>query len=490
MRLNIGSACTHVGDVEIHELIQVVEQDAGHGFETRTPYTVNQGVFNPATGRTSVPFSRGSLHSIESRLAIVIPCKNEETSILIGVLLGIPHDCLIIIVSNSIPSNFEAECRLLAKFCDDTQRPGVAVHQQDEGLARAFRSAGMTDLVEKNLPKGRQKTAWRVRNGKGEGMIIGTAIAKLAGKQFVGFIDADNLVTGAVNEYCKVYAAGLHYALHCCNTSETETSSLPHTMVRIKWNSKPKVKDNQLVFEKSGRSSRVVNEWMNRLLDTIVGNAGPGDIIQTANAGEHAMGIDLAMKLRFATGYAVEPYQLVDALERFGTHNSNHRHFADNITDHSHIYRSTCDSSDFESDSNTSVLSSSSSSSSSVSSYFSPSSTYPHTLNPQKIRILQVETCSPHFHDTSKGDGHIQKMQAEGLSTIYHSLLTPAKLKEELRAYLKENLPDVVGADGVPMKACVYPPMDTMDFEVFGEAVKASAGTLKIFGDPEGVVLV
>lgn len=487
MRLNIGSACTTVGNVETHELIRVVEQDAGHSFETNVPNTINSGVFNAVTKRTSVPFSRGSLHSIESRLTIVIPCKDEDTSILIGVLLGIPHDCLIIIVSNSTPSNFEAECRLLEKFCDDTQRPGIAVHQQDKDLAHAFKTAGMVDLVEKHLPDGKQNTTWRVRNGKGEGMIIGTAVAKLAGKQFVGFIDADNLVTGAVNEYCKVFAAGLHYALRCTKSGDSDAGSEPDTMVRIKWNSKPKVKDNQLVFEKSGRSSRVVNEWMNRLLDTIVDNNKPSDIIQTANAGEHAMGINLAMKLRFATGYAVEPAQLVDAWERFGAPILLHSQTG---VKHAPPNRSTCCSHDSNAGSNEVTPVSANSSSSTTSSYFSPSTIRPPTPTSQKIRILQVETCSPHFHDTSKGDDHIQKMQADGLSTIYHSSLIPAKLKEELRVYLKDNLPDVIGVDGVPKKAAVYPPMEMMDFEVFGQAVKASAETLKIFGDMEGKVLV
>lgn len=483
MRLNIGSISSNVGKVETHEIIRVIEQDAGRNFETGKPGLVNSGTFNPATGRKNVPFSHRSLHSIESQLAIVVPCKDEDTSILIGVILGIPHDCLIIIVSNSRPSNFEAECQLLAEHCEDAQRPGIAVHQQNEDLAQAFMSAGISELVEKHSPKGKRKSCHRVRNGKGEGMIIGTAVAKLAGKEFVGYIDADNLVTGAVREYCKVYAAGLFYALHCSKNGGTETENSTQPMVRIKWNSKPKVKNNQLVFEKSGRSSRVVNEWMNKLHDHVVGNHTPTQMIQTANAGEHAMSIDLAMKFRFATGYAVEPFQLIDAWERFGTNKSIDEHDINSIANRFKLHELNRGSPDFETVSGKSTPSSFSPSSSGVSSYFSP------TPTSQKIRILQIETCSPHFHDTSKGEGHIQKMQAEGLSTIYHSSLTPPKLKEELCLYMKENLADVVGRDGVPNKARVYPAMETMDFAAFQDAIKASAGTLKIFGDLEGNVL-
>jgi mannosyl-3-phosphoglycerate synthase len=139
-------------------------------------------------------------------------------------------------------------------------------------------------------------------------MMIGVAIAKLAGKWFVGFIDADNFVPGSVHEYCKVYAAGLHYALQSAKPGETD----PYAMVRINWKSKPKVKDGKLVFEESGRSSHVVNEWFNRLLNELDGSRTRENFIKTGNAGEHAMSLDLALQLRFATQYAVEPFQLID----------------------------------------------------------------------------------------------------------------------------------------------------------------------------------
>jgi hypothetical protein len=118
-------------------------------------------------------------------------------------------------------------------------------------------------------------------------MMIGVAIAKLAGKRFVGFIDADNFVPGSVHEYCKVYAAGLHYALQSAKPGETD----PYAMVRINWKSKPKVKDGKLVFEESGRSSRVVNEWFNRLLNELDDSRTRENFIKTGNAGEHVMSL-------------------------------------------------------------------------------------------------------------------------------------------------------------------------------------------------------
>ncbi|WP_410965849.1 mannosyl-3-phosphoglycerate synthase, partial [Salmonella sp. SAL4438] len=84
-----------------------------------------------------------------------------------------------------------------------------------------------------------------VRNGKAEGMITGMLLAKMAGKDYVGFIDADNYVPGAVNEYVKIFASGL------------AMSNSPYTMVRISWIYKPKVSESGLYFSKWGRVSEI-----------------------------------------------------------------------------------------------------------------------------------------------------------------------------------------------------------------------------------------
>ncbi|KAJ4364194.1 hypothetical protein N0V83_009650 [Neocucurbitaria cava] len=447
MRLNIvpGSSC--IGNVEIHEASRVIELDAGHFKDSNKTGDGNGNPLGSKTGDGNVPFSHASLRAIESQLAIIVPCMNEELTILDGVLHGIPHECLIILVSNSNHCNFRNERALLSDFCHSTQRQGISIHQQDEGLAYAFRVAGMPELVvEKHMPQVKRQSVLRIRNGKGEAMMIGTAIAKLTKKQFVGFIDADNFVAGSVHEYCKAYAAGLHYATRYTDCSNTRTSSgiaysasKPYAMVRIKWNSKPKVKDGKLVFEKSGRCSRVVNEWMNRLSNALGSDDIQSEVIQTANAGEHAMSLELAMKLRFATGYAVEPFQLIDMWEQFGTE-----------TDSYGVSYSTKD-----------------------------------TAAPprRKVQILQIETRNPHFHDISKGHEHIQRMQLQGLSTIYHSSLTPPALKDALWAFMTTDSTFDVQAFGAPEEARVYSPMKMMDFQAFRLALKAHADTVTVSGD-------
>lgn len=238
--------CEQLGNVQINELQHVIELDAG--FRARESQL-------GAGGDVVVPAD--VLASAEEEMVIVIACMNEELQTIEGVLSGVPHDCLPILVSNSDrpgrPSNttgedrYAAEVRLLKTFCGQAHRSAIAVHQEDGGVAAAFRAAGMSEIVD-------VAGTGLVHRGKGEAMIIGMAIAALTGRRCVGFIDADNFVPGSVTEYCKVFAAALHSARSPC------------AMVRVAWNSKPKVRGDRLVFDKKGRSSRVVNEWLNKLL--------------------------------------------------------------------------------------------------------------------------------------------------------------------------------------------------------------------------------
>ncbi|UPX20017.1 Mannosyl-3-phosphoglycerate synthase [Ascochyta rabiei] len=423
MQINIKPQTARVGNVEIHDLFRVTELDSG----LITGPNEHRSL---ADGTSDISLSHTALHAIEMQLAIVVPCMNEERSILEGVLRGIPHDCLIVLVSNSNTDIYKAEFRMLADFCTDTQREGIAVHQQDPGLARAFLDAGMPQIVENTSESQRHNNARRIRNGKGEAMMIGTVFAKLA---------------GAVHEYCKVYAAGLHYALHNTGPENTDTDSHPHAMVRIKWKSKPKIVGNKLVPQEFGRCSRVVNEWMSRLLNSIIGECIDQDFIRTANAGEHAMSVDLALQLSFATGYAVEPFQLIDVWERSG------------------IFPPTPPSAPPR---------------------LGFATPEPGTLGPmtRKLKILQIETLNPHIHDFGKGAGHIQRMQAQGLGTIYHSGLAPPAFKDELKKHMRQEISPQIMEGGVLQQARAYPPMGHMDFVSFEEVLKAQAGTLNMVG--------
>ncbi len=270
------------GPLRIFEVQKVIKLD------TETETVVNNFLYN-------VP--REKIQNLLSDLAIVVPLKDELLITLDGVLKAIPHKCPIIVVSNSkieAPNNFRQEVDLVKHFATLTNSQVILIHQKDNGLARAFEKTGYMDILDRD---------GYIRDGKGEGMVVGLMLAKMIGAKYVGFVDADNYVPGAVNEYVKDYAAGF------------VMSDSPYTMVRLHWRHKPKIIKKKIYFRKWGRVSEVTNRMLNLLLGYLT--RFETNIIATGNAGEHAFSMKLANIMEFSTGYSIEPHELVYLLEKF-----------------------------------------------------------------------------------------------------------------------------------------------------------------------------
>jgi mannosyl-3-phosphoglycerate synthase len=392
MRLADSFRSERFGAVRIHELQRVIELDSGAPHDA---FSAGSRVVPPE-----------ALRAVETQMVIVVPCMNESRSVIEGVLSGIPHDCLIVLVSNSdkLPvDRYEIEAQTLEQFCRLAGRSAISVHQKDPGLAAAFKAAGMDELIgEDGL----------VRAGKGEAMLIGMALAAMTGRRYLGYVDADNYVPGAVHEYCKAYAAGLHLA------------ESPYSMVRISWHSKPKLRDGRLFFSRRGRSSEITNEWLNRFLAEYSGFGT--EVIATGNAGEHAMTLDLGLKLRLAGGFAVEPYEYLDLFEQFGG-----------------------------------ILESAS----------------PDVMA-SSVPVLQIETRNPHFHD-NKGEEHVQGMRMQALNVVYHSPVTLPSVRREIIDFMVAQGALEVGQE--PPRERVYPPVGSLDLELLYDGLDAEALTFRQF---------
>ena len=90
-----------------------------------------------------------------------------------GVLRGIPHNCLIIVVSNSKREpidRYEIENDVLQLHSERTDHEAVIAHQKDPIIAEAFKKSGYKSFLDAD---------GIIRNGKAEGMIIGIMLAKL-----------------------------------------------------------------------------------------------------------------------------------------------------------------------------------------------------------------------------------------------------------------------------------------------------------------------
>jgi mannosyl-3-phosphoglycerate synthase len=285
MKLDLPRYTERFGATSLHGVQRVYELDSG--FDD-----------GRSMSETLMRVGNDQITDIERRMAIVIPIKGERLRLLEGVLSGIPHDCLTIIISNSPRQpvdRYKLEKDALLQFNRFVGRDGLILHQRDPGLSEALKETGYTSILGPDNV---------IRDGKAEGMVIGMLLAKMAGKEYVGFIDADNYVPGAVNEYVKIFASGI------------AMSKTPYTMVRVSWIFKPKMSETGLYFSKWGRVSELTNQHLNSLISYYTGFET--EVMRTGNSGEHCMSIKLAELLTFSSGYSIEPYEIVNVLEEFG----------------------------------------------------------------------------------------------------------------------------------------------------------------------------
>ena len=381
MRIESSKQVEHLGAVRVHPVRRVLELDSG----TRIPSQIKESV-----GPQRI--ERDVIAGIQQKLAIVLPIKDEDLKVFEGVLSGIPHDCLMIVMSNSQRGeidNLKKEQEILDRFCTATKRNAVIIHQKDPRLGEALADCGYSQVLdEKGL----------VRSGKAEGMIIGILLALLLGKEYVGFIDTDNYIPGAVWEYAQHYAIGF------------SLSNSPYAMTRILWRYKPKI-SGELYFKKWGRVSEITNRYINHFISTK--GKFETDVIKTANAGEHAMSLQLAKRLTYATGYGVETQELMSIFEQF----SGLLPIVDK------------------------------------------------TVAEKGVDIIQTETVNPHIHE-ERGEEHlVQDMLVPSLSVIYHNPLCEDTTRQLMTKHLVEL--ECIPQGGEVPQLRMLPPPETADTRKF-----------------------
>lgn len=394
MIIELPRRLEHFGAVRFHDVQRVYELDSGM---KRFPTKAREAV---------ATLSSEDLGKINQKMAIVVPIKDEKLRLLEGVLSGIPHDCHVIVVSGSRRhpvDRFMMEVQLLKRFNHFVGDEILIIHQHDVGLSETFRSVGFDSILDED---------GSVRSGKAEAMFIGILLAKMLGKEYVGFVDADNYVPGAVHEYVNIYAAGFSLA------------ESPYSMVRVSWIYKPKITENGLFFAKVGRVSTVSNECINFLISSYTGFGT--DVIKTANSGEHAMSMQLAEILYYASGFAVESYELINLMEQFG-----------GIT----------------------------------------------PAKPQQasqaaalgVDVFQVESRNPHLHE-EKGNRHISEMLLSSLGAIYHSQICPPKLRESIASICARHGFKIKEGD-IPCPIKMKPPCE-IEMNKFAAELQKKAQTL------------
>ena len=307
-----------------------------------------------------------------SHTAFIISHKSESLETLQGVLWYLPTSSPIIIVSNCPPENLETLQHSLKEHMT-SHRKLYLVHQKDPLVAHLLRECGVAQILDDD---------GRVRDGKGEGMYIGTLCAALLGyPRWVIFYDADNIVPCSLLEY--TLAMGRLFLSACPHDLlwEGTAGNILHN-VRICWASKPEVKNGTLEFKLLGRCTSVISPLFSSLLDEWFGIRDYPII--SSNAGEQGMTIKTAKTLRFSSHYSIETFQFLDFL----THASPRSHS-------------------------------------------------------RKAILQQYQSKSPHFH-TKGDDEHIRRMIAQSLGSffVFHEYI-PASTREQLLRICDEMRLDV-----------------------------------------------
>jgi mannosyl-3-phosphoglycerate synthase len=298
-----------------------------------------------------------------SHTAFIVSHKSESIETLQGVLWYLPTNSPIIIVTNCPRENLD-DLRRSLKEDMTSHKKLYLVHQKDRRVAHLYRARGVQQILDIDD---------RVRDGKGEGMYIGTLCAALLGyPKWVIFYDADNIVPCSLLEY--TLAMGRLFLSACSHDLlwEDTTGDMLHN-VRICWASKPEVKNGNLEFKLLGRCTSVISPLFSSLLAEWFGiHDYP---IVSSNAGEQGMTIKTAKTLRFSSHYSVETFQFLDFLNNAAPGYRSHS---------------------------------------------------------RKAILQQYQSRSPHFH-TKGDDEHIRRMIAQSLGSffVFHEYI-PESTREQL----------------------------------------------------------
>jgi mannosyl-3-phosphoglycerate synthase len=426
MRLTSPPKPRRFGQLQVAGEVSILELDAHAHPGLQKGSNGTQG--NAEGGNFCV--SSSSLDEILSEMVIVVPCKDEDLDVIRGVIAAIPHACLVILVSNCKRAEddaYEQQVKMVHTFAG-YGRQILVIHQKDSVAAAALQASRMSELLD--------PADGRIRNGKGEGMLLAIAIAEAfcPEKRYVGFVDADNFIPATVSEYCTAFAAGF---------AMSRSPEQEDTLVRLRWNSKPKIRNGKVEKVEQGRCSRIVNNWLNRLFASEAPGETLNPLITTANAGEHAMTMALAKKLRMAAGYAIEPFHFVDLLVR-GRLEGNTSSSARDVEGSNRTETST------------------------------------KPLD-KPVTVRQIRTCSPHWHRESD-DEHIRHMWAAGLGSIYHGLAPYRAKNGAIKQLCKDMHAYAVNNNGVEKTTgqlpCprTYPALETMDITTFRRMLRRGMG--------------
>ena len=249
---------------------------------------------------SSLPSVHPSLKEFFTRTAYVIAHKHESPATLDSVLWFLPIESPVIVVSNCLLRDWSSLLQFIRKR--HGMRRVYVVHQKDRHIAAFFSHNSVESVLNDE---------GQVRDGKGEGMYIGTLCALLLGfVDWIVYYDADNYMPSALLEY----SAALGTLFQSSESTKQHASSNMLHDIRICWSSKPSLNQSGVQDQVLGRCTRVVSPLVAQFFQER--SIAMNEPLVCSNAGEQAMTVQTAKSIQFSSGYSVETYQLLALLDR------------------------------------------------------------------------------------------------------------------------------------------------------------------------------
>lgn len=233
----------------------------------------------------------------ENQLPIIVPIKDVGVEFVRNAILGIPKECPVIFVSATEKPDVRAQERSLAHQYHGREERDILWIPQIESDDGGGTDSAVKQYLDTAYPALVEDGG--VASGYREALLIGSFVAKSLDADYLGVVDGDNWNPMAIREFVLLYARGLRNK---------------NSYVSLEWRCKPKCGDDGFEWRDAGRTSSVINEYMNRLL-MLHTDYTSFDVITSSCSGDHAMTMELWDAIEHTENHSGEVNAFVKVME-------------------------------------------------------------------------------------------------------------------------------------------------------------------------------
>lgn len=306
----------------------------------------------------------------DNLLPVIVPIKDVGYEFVRNAIFGIPEECPIIFISATEDADMRAQERSIIEQNQGRQERDILWIPQDNTGIQQFLETNYPTLIEDG----------EIAQGYREALLIGVFAVKSLGAEYLAVVDGDNWSPMSIHEFVMLYARGFR------NGGD---------YISLEWRCKPKCGPRGFEWRESGRTSGLINSYMDSLVVEHAENVNFAEeedgeteqLITSSCSGDHAMTVELWDEIRHTTNHSGEVNAFIQIMEG----------------------------------------------------------------NPEAT-LLQYKTMSPMFHQYGEEE-HIEQERIEGFKAIHRSKLCTDEIAEEIEEEcgeeVKEDLKEYPTTDNV-----------------------------------------